>query len=142
MLLVSPMTSRAHYLILILPSLLICRAAIIDGDRFFRWLLPVLLVCGPLVTKGLIGKTLGDLALAWSLPTWYAIACLAGMWRLMARGRAARRAPVAEFVRIPESIRVPLPACPAVLGQPWDSLLDEPAVAPIATPELNTSASG
>jgi hypothetical protein len=104
MLLVSPMTSRAHYLILILPSLLICRAAIIDSDRFFRWLLPVLLVCGPLVTKGLIGKTLGDLALAWSLPTCYALACLAGMWRLMARGGAARRAPVAEFVRIPQAL--------------------------------------
>jgi hypothetical protein len=88
MLLLSPMTSRAHYLILILPALLICRAAIMDRDLFCRRLLPVLLVCGPLATKGLVGKTLGDLALAWSLPTWYAILCLACMWRLLARDRA------------------------------------------------------
>ncbi|HEY5311343.1 MAG TPA: glycosyltransferase family 87 protein [Pirellulales bacterium] len=105
MLLVSPMTSRAHYLILILPSLLICHAAIIDRDPFFRRLLPVLLVCGPLVTKGLVGKTLGDLALAWSLPTWYAIVCLAGMWRLLARRCAARMPSIS-----PQAFLAPLAA--------------------------------
>ena len=84
MLLLSPMTSRAHYLILILPALLICRAACIQRDVLCRWLLPALVICGPLGTKGLVGKTLGDLSLAWSLPTWYAIWCLAGVWRLLA----------------------------------------------------------
>lgn len=84
MLLLSPMTSRAHYIILLLPAMLICRAAFVEGAASCRRLLPALLACGPLATKGLVGKALGDLALAWSLPTWYAILCLAGMWWLMA----------------------------------------------------------
>lgn len=83
MLLVSPMTSRAHYLILILPALLACRMALIERDPFCRWMLPVLLVCGPLATKGLVGKMLGDMSLAWSLPTWFALATLLCMWRLL-----------------------------------------------------------
>jgi len=31
-----------------------------------------LLICGPLIAKGIIGKQFGELALAWSLPTWFA----------------------------------------------------------------------
>jgi hypothetical protein len=91
MLLASPMTSRGHYLILILPTLLVCRAAIIERDVFSRWLLPALLICGPLMSKGLVGKTLGDLSLAWSLPTWYAILCLVSMWRTLGRGHSTGR---------------------------------------------------
>jgi hypothetical protein len=51
--------------------------------RFFRFLAPLLIVTGPLTSKGLTGKALGDLTLAWGFPTWYALILLLGMWLLL-----------------------------------------------------------
>jgi hypothetical protein len=88
MLLLSPMSSKSHYAVMILPSLLIARAVVEGRSRWLRWLLLPLMVCGPLTPKGLIGKSLGDLTLVWGLPTWYALTALAGVWLLLAAGKA------------------------------------------------------
>lgn len=90
MLLLSPMSSKAHYVVLVLPCMLFARALIERRHAGLRLLLPLLLITGPLTSKGLTGKTLGDLTLAWGFPTWFALALLAATWLLLpaAWGRA------------------------------------------------------
>ena len=87
MLLLSPMSSKAHYVVLLLPCLVVARA-VVERRCDARWWLPPLLIFGPLTSKGITGKPLGDLLLAWGFPTWFAIVLLAAMWRLN-RTRAA-----------------------------------------------------
>jgi hypothetical protein len=83
MLLLSPMSSKAHYVVLVLPCMLFARALIERRHAAFRLLLPFLLITGPLTSKGLTGKPLGDLTLAWGFPTWFALMLLAAMWLLL-----------------------------------------------------------
>jgi hypothetical protein len=83
MLLLSPMSSKAHYVVLVLPCMLFARALIERRHATLRLLLPILLITGPLTSKGLTGKTLGDLTLAWGFPTWFALMLLAAMWLLL-----------------------------------------------------------
>lgn len=104
MLLLSPMTSKAHFVVLVLPCLLVARAAVERMVSWPRWLLVPLAITGPLTSKGLIGKPLGDLTLAWGLPTWFVLLSLVAMWRLL---RAAQGGAVAEVQR---------PAAPHVAG--------------------------
>ena len=103
MLLLSPMSSKAHYVVLVLPCILFARwfverrqavgqAFQPDSQASLRRpltaLLAVLLVTGPLTSKGLTGKALGDLTLAWGFPTWFALALLAVTWLILPRTRA------------------------------------------------------
>lgn len=81
MLLLSPMSSKAHYVVLLLPCLLVSRA-VMERHLVWRLWLPPLLLLGPLTAKGITGKPLGDLMLAWGFPTWFAIVLLAAVWRL------------------------------------------------------------
>jgi hypothetical protein len=83
MLLLSPMSSKAHYVVLVLPCIAFARAYIERRDAWLRILLPVLLLTGPLTSKGLTGKALGDLTLAWGFPTWFALGLLLAVWRLL-----------------------------------------------------------
>lgn len=83
MLLLSPMSSKAHYVVLVLPCLAFARAVVEGRHRLFRFLTLLLIVTGPLTSKGLTGKALGDLTLAWGFPTWYALILLLGMWLLL-----------------------------------------------------------
>ncbi len=83
MLLLSPMSSKAHYVVLVLPCLLFARAVVEGRNGAFLGLLPILLITGPLTSKGLTGKALGDLTLAWGFPTWYAVCLLFAMWLLL-----------------------------------------------------------
>lgn len=83
MLLLSPMSSKAHYVVLVLPCMLFARALLERRHAAFRLLLPFLLITGPLTSKGLTGKPLGDLTLAWGFPTWFALMLLAAMWLLL-----------------------------------------------------------
>lgn len=87
MLLLSPMTSRAHLSILLLPAFLLVRSAAFGEGRASRYFVAALFVLGPLAAKGFMGKTLGELALAWSFPTCFALTTLAGMWTLLAAAR-------------------------------------------------------
>ena len=80
MLLPSPMSSKSHYVVLLLPSLILARLAV---ERRLRWsiaLLVVLVITGPLTAKGLIGKEAGDLTLIWGIPTWFVLFSLLGTW--------------------------------------------------------------
>ncbi|HUY32469.1 MAG TPA: glycosyltransferase family 87 protein [Pirellulales bacterium] len=83
-LLLSPMTGKAHFVVLLLPCFLFARQLVERTTRARLALLAALLVCGPLTTKGLTGMTLGDLTLAWSVPTWFILGLLWAMWSLLA----------------------------------------------------------
>ncbi|MBL8827949.1 MAG: DUF2029 domain-containing protein [Planctomycetaceae bacterium] len=82
MLLLSPMSSKAHYVVLWLPSLVIARQ-VLERPTTARYAVVALLaVTGTLTTKGLLGKSLGDLTLLWGLPTWHAIITLVALWEI------------------------------------------------------------
>lgn len=82
MLLLSPMSSKAHYVTLLLPCLLVSRA-VMEKRLDWKFWLPPLILFGPLTAKGITGKALGDLMLAWGFPTWFAIVLLVALWRLV-----------------------------------------------------------
>jgi hypothetical protein len=83
MLLLSPMTSKAHYIVLLLPCMIYARA-LCEQRRTALWLLlPGLICAGPLNSKEIIGKQLGDLTLAWGVPTLFAVQLLVAMWLYM-----------------------------------------------------------
>jgi hypothetical protein len=86
MLLLSPMTSKSHLCVLVLPSFVIARAVI--ERRTPGWIaLGILLVLvGPLASRDLIGSELSNLTLAWGLPALFVFLHLVAMW-ILARDR-------------------------------------------------------
>lgn len=88
MLLLSPMTSRAHYVVLLLPTLLLVREAIEHRRSLDLGVMGLLTLLGPLVSKGVVGRTLGELTLAWGFPVWYAVVTLIALWVLLLRENA------------------------------------------------------
>lgn len=90
MLLLSPMSGKAHYVALWLPTLLIARHYIDRPTHFRLGLVIFLLVTGTLTSKGFTGRSLGDLTLTFGLPTLNALAVLAGMWELHGAVRRAK----------------------------------------------------
>jgi hypothetical protein len=82
MLLLSPMSSKSHYIVLVLPILLYARALVERPHSWLRWLLVPLAVLGPLSSKGLTGKLVGDLTLCWGFPTEFALVLVIVMWSL------------------------------------------------------------
>lgn len=82
MLLLSPMSSKAHYIVLLLPCWLVVRYLVETHAGWSGILFGVLVVTGPLTTKGIVGKSVGDATLAWGLPTAFVMALLVGMWLL------------------------------------------------------------
>lgn len=89
MLLLSPMSSKSHFVVLLLPSFILGRLIIEQRSFFLKGLLIALLITGPLTAKGLIGKELGALTLAWGFPTWFIGFSLLGIW--WALGTVRRR---------------------------------------------------
>ncbi|MEZ6073876.1 MAG: glycosyltransferase family 87 protein [Pirellulales bacterium] len=85
MLLLSPMSSKAHYVILLLPSLLLVRAAVERPTAGNVAWLVALAVTGLLTSKGFVGRTAGDWALVIGMPTFYAATCWVGMLSIIAR---------------------------------------------------------
>lgn len=85
MLLLSPMSSKSHYVVMTLPAMLLARAAIERRERWLWGLVPALLAIGSLSVKGILGKKFGDLALMWGCPTWYVLLTLAGIWAMARR---------------------------------------------------------
>ncbi len=80
MLLLSPMSSKAHYVVLFLPCLMLARQLVEQPSASLRVIHLLLLVCGPLTLKALTGKPLGDLTLAWGLPTFFVLVAWFGAW--------------------------------------------------------------
>jgi hypothetical protein len=84
MLLLSPMSGKAHFVILLLPLMLAARAV---ADRQSGSLLVVaaLLLSGPLVSKGVVGREWGGLLLDWGIATWHVLIALASIWWILGR---------------------------------------------------------
>jgi hypothetical protein len=82
MLLVSPMTSKSHLCVLILPLFLIAREIV--RRRSPGWLAfgVALTLLGPLASRDVIGRQLADLSMAWGLPVVFVFLNLAAMWKL------------------------------------------------------------
>ena len=85
MLLLSPMSSKAHYVVLLLPILIVTRVASARPTRFNRLGLGAMLALSWLTRKGLIGKTLGEALLFFGAPTWLVLGLLAAMFGLLGR---------------------------------------------------------
>lgn len=82
MLLLSPMSGKAHFGTLFLPGFCLARTAFARGDRFLFAALGVAIVCANL-TDGLVGGKLSDIALWWGAPFWGAVALFTGCCRAL-----------------------------------------------------------
>jgi hypothetical protein len=94
MLLLSPQSSKAHFVVMALPVMQIVRAAVIDRSRVAQGVLTVLAVLGPLSVKGIVGSAWGDRLLIWGAPAFFTLVSLVTLWHL--RRRAER--PAADAV--------------------------------------------
>jgi hypothetical protein len=94
MLLLSPMSSKAHYVVLFLPCLMLARQLVDRPTTTLRVIHLLLLVCGPLTLKGLTGKLLGDLTLAWGMPTYFVLVAWYGAWMALGQQALASLPPV------------------------------------------------
>lgn len=90
MLLVSPMTSKSHLCVLILPLFLIAREIV--QRRSPGWIAfgVALTLLGPLASRDVIGSQLADLSMAWGLPVVFVFLNLAAMWKLAPAGALRR----------------------------------------------------
>jgi hypothetical protein len=93
MVLLSPMSSKSHYVVLLLPCLILARLAVERQPPWLMGLLVALAITGPLTAKGLLGKQLGDLTLVWGLPTWFALLSLVGIWAALGATRPQQAEP-------------------------------------------------
>ncbi|MBX9787464.1 MAG: DUF2029 domain-containing protein [Pirellulales bacterium] len=105
MLLLSPMSGKAHYAVLFLPIFLICRLHAEQRGWAVRALAIALWLTGPLMAKDLLGKTLGDLFLAWGVTTWFAIFCWLGMGLAIVRCQRDEQAESAAAAGSPVAAR-------------------------------------
>lgn len=110
MLLLSPMSSKAHFAILLLPCLMIARRVIERPHGFELSLLGFLILWGPLGSKSLLGNQAGQWCLIWGTPVLFVFGGLVFMWRLL--GEIRNSAEEARVLRVPE--RQSLPRAAAV----------------------------
>jgi hypothetical protein len=104
MLLLSPQSSKAHFVVMILPVMQIVRAAVIDRTRVARVVMVGLALLGPLSVKGIVGSAMGDRLLVWGAPTFFTLLSLATLWHL--RCRAEQPATCASGEAAPLTPRV------------------------------------
>ncbi|MBC8309649.1 MAG: DUF2029 domain-containing protein [Planctomycetes bacterium] len=84
MLLLSPMSSKAHFFLLLLPAVLMVRFFIWEHrDWIIGSILIVMFVYGTLSVKDLIGKEAGHAVLATGSVTWCTLLAMLGTWRVM-----------------------------------------------------------
>lgn len=91
MLLASPMSSKAHYVVLLLPSLVLARGLVEGRSRTYWRLLAPLALLGPLTAKDITGKVVGEWLLMWGGPTWFVCLLLIAMWLAPIGRRASRK---------------------------------------------------
>lgn len=97
MLLLSPMSGKAHFAILLPVCLLVARRVIEQPRGVDLSLLAVLVVCGPLSSKSLVGAAAGQLGLIWGTPTLFCLGSLICLWRML---RAIRSATSTESIPV------------------------------------------
>ncbi len=84
MLLLSPMSSKAHFFLLLLPAVLMARFFIWEHrDWIIGSILFMMFVYGTLSVKGLIGNEAGHTILATGSVTWCTLLAMLGTWRVM-----------------------------------------------------------
>jgi len=84
MLLLSPMSSKAHFFLLLLPAAIMVRFYLWEQkDKLVALLLIGMFVYGTLTSKGLIGKEGGRAILATGSVTWCTLLAMLGTWRVM-----------------------------------------------------------
>jgi hypothetical protein len=92
MLLLSPMSGKAHYVILLLPLMLVARETA-WGARGSILVALSLVATGPLAAKGVVGREWGGILLEWGVPTWHVLIAFAALWVMLGRaGESHRRA--------------------------------------------------
>jgi hypothetical protein len=89
MLLLSPMSSKAHFGVLILPGFYLARAAFCSGNRAVMLCLLPSVVLGLLSNKSPMGDRLYTLTLWCGFTTWQTLLLLAGCLLLLWQGRVA-----------------------------------------------------
>jgi hypothetical protein len=84
MLLISPMSSKAHFFLLLLPAAIMIRFYLWEQkDKLVACSLIAMFVFGTLTSKGLIGKEAGRFILATGSVTWCTVLAMLGTWRVM-----------------------------------------------------------
>jgi hypothetical protein len=76
MVLLSPMSSKAHFCVLLLPVAVICWDALANRKVLSFAGLTFAFAAGTLTSKDLIGRELGDQVLAWGTATWISLVLL------------------------------------------------------------------
>jgi hypothetical protein len=99
MLLISPMTSKSHLCVLVLPVFLIAREIV--QRRTPGWIAfgVALTLLGPLASRDVVGREVADILMAWGLPVMFVLLNLAAMWKLARADNQAisdNRAPAYE----------------------------------------------
>jgi hypothetical protein len=95
MLLFSPMSSKPHFCILLLPAFCVARQAL-AGSRVCAVLLTVAILTGGSSVRGLWGDAISTLGLWWGSITWSTLCLFAGCWLLARRaseGKAGNSLP-------------------------------------------------
>jgi hypothetical protein len=92
MLLLSPMSSKAHFGVLIVPGFILARAALTSGSRFLWGCLLPAFALSLLSNKDPLGEDLYSLTLWYGTATWESlfllVGCLTVVWRLRRGGSA------------------------------------------------------
>ena len=84
MLLLSPMSSKAHFFLLLLPAVLMARLFVWERrDWVVGSILVLMFLYGTLSVKDLIGTEAGHAVLATGSVTWCALLAMIGTWRVM-----------------------------------------------------------
>jgi hypothetical protein len=84
MLLLSPMSSKAHFFLLVLPATVIIRYYIWERrDRLILAILIIMFIYGSLSAKDIIGTKAGHAVLATGSVTWCTLLAMLGTWRVM-----------------------------------------------------------
>jgi hypothetical protein len=101
MLLLSPMSGKAHFCVLVLPGLFFARWMVERPSRLKIVLFAALLVCGTLTSRSLLSKSWSDLALFFGLPMWFTLAMLAVSWHMI----GVTRERTTQFSKAPLPVR-------------------------------------
>tara|TARA_R110002073_G_scaffold7463_6_gene42503 strand:- start:1837 stop:2901 length:1065 start_codon:yes stop_codon:yes gene_type:complete len=76
MVLLSPMSSKAHFCVLLLPAAIISWDAMVNRNRLSIGAIIVVFCLGTLTSKDLVGRELGNQLLGYGTATWLALALL------------------------------------------------------------------
>ncbi|MCS6977225.1 MAG: DUF2029 domain-containing protein [Gemmatales bacterium] len=88
MVLLSPMSSKPHFFVLLLPAWILARQAVRHRDCISGAILVLATLTGMLTIKDLAGPNLANLAMWYGGVTWSTILLLIGVVRLLWRGKA------------------------------------------------------